>query len=267
MFLLTTKTAFLENAMFRLLKAVPLTLALAALSFFFTGCGSNSAQARFVNAVPDVGTLDIDVNGTKEFPTVPFATASASTYVGVPSGSDTIEAFPTGGTTQAFPNQTLSLASGSLYTLVATGFVNGTVNILNPVDNNTSPADASVSFRIINASPSGPNGTDVPVDIYILPNLVTCTLGSTGCTPAVSGLAYQSTSAYANQSFNSSGLGYTMFVTTAGSTTPVFNVGLTAGSSSVGTICTLVLTDISGGGRMNDVPVVLSDLNSCSLAQ
>ena len=38
--------------MFRLLKALPLTLALAALSFFATSCGSSSsAHARFVNAI------------------------------------------------------------------------------------------------------------------------------------------------------------------------------------------------------------------------
>src|SRR5271155_1494194 len=247
--LLTTKTAFLENAMFRLLKVLPLTLALAAVSFFFTGCGSNNVEARFVNAIPDAGALDIDVGGVKEFSTVQFRTASpGSNYIGVPSGNVAIEGFQTGTTTQAFPSQTVSLNSGSEYTLVAVGFLSGTVNILNPVDNNTEPQDDMVSFRVIEASPSGPG----KVDIYFIANPVECSLGATGCTAAITALAYQSTSTYVTLPFNtsSSGTGYQMFVTTSGSPDPLpgWSGGqtITGGGSTLGSIRTMVLTDQSG---------------------
>ncbi len=244
--------------MFRLLKALPLTLALAAL-FLFTGCGSSSSQARFVNAIPDAGVLDIDVGGTKEFSSVAFATASGSNYVGVPSGSVTIEGFASGTTTEAFTTSGVSLNSGSEYTLVAVGFLTGSVIVLNPVDNNTEPADGMVSFRVINASPSG--GT---VDVYILPNPISCQLGTQpgDCAPTIPALAYQSTSTYATQSFNSNGQNFTLIVTTSGNTTPIFSFPLpSVGSSSLGSIRTLVLTDNSSGTAINDEPIVLDDLN------
>jgi len=246
--------------MLRLLKALPLALVLAALiifAAFAASCGSSSSQARFINAVPGISAVDIDFNGTKEFSSIEFATASGSTYVSVPSGSDTIEGLASGTTTEVF-SSTASLNSGSQYTLVAVGFTTGTVNILNPVDNNTAPADGTVSFRVIHASPDGP-GT---VDIYILPSPINCNFGAGDCTKTISSLAYQSTSTYANQPWNSGGGGYLVYVTAAGSTTPIFNpVPFNAGSSSVGTIRTLVLTDNSSGKAMNTQPIVLDDLN------
>jgi hypothetical protein len=256
--------------MLRLLKALPLALAIAALivfAAFAASCGSSNSNARFVNAIPDsAGALDIEFNGTKEFQSIAFPAASGSTYVSVPSGSDTIEGVQAGGTTVAFPNQTITLNSGSQYTLVATGLLSGTVTILNPLDTNTAPANGTVSFRVINASQFGPLGGGTPADIYILPNPVTCQIGAAGCTATISGLAYQSTSGYANQNYNSNGQGYTMYVTVAGNPTPVWTFPLSGGSSSVGTIRTLVLTDGActgscGAGAMNTQPIILDDLN------
>src|SRR5260370_12188965 len=100
--------------MFRLLKALPLTLALAALSIFATSCGSSSsAQARFVNAIQNTvvygNGLDVEVNGTKKFTGVTFPNPPASTYTSVAPGSDTLLGLQTATTTQAFtapPNST-----------------------------------------------------------------------------------------------------------------------------------------------------------------
>src|ERR1700676_4356226 len=129
--------------MFRLIKALPLTLALAALSIFATSCGSGgSAQARFVNTIPNTAVygnaLDVEVNGTKKFGPVTFPNASASTYTSVAAGSDTILGVQTGTTTQVFSHPT-TLAGGKQYTLVATGFASGRggfVTLL-PVSDNT----------------------------------------------------------------------------------------------------------------------------------
>ena len=67
------QNCLLENNMFRLLKALPLTLALAALSLFAASCGSsNQSQIRVVHAIPDGPALDINVNTTKVFTNIAF---------------------------------------------------------------------------------------------------------------------------------------------------------------------------------------------------
>src|SRR5260370_12522310 len=116
--------------MFGLMKALSLTLALAALSIFATSCGSgSSARARFVNTIPNTGVygngLDVEVNGTKQFTDVTFPNASASTYTSVAAGRDTILGLQTGTTTQVF-SDTTSLSGGSQYTLLATGLPSAT---------------------------------------------------------------------------------------------------------------------------------------------
>ena len=63
--------------MFRLLKALPAALALAALGIFAASCGSSgSVQIRFVNAIQDTaqyGTaFDVNINGAKKFSAVAF---------------------------------------------------------------------------------------------------------------------------------------------------------------------------------------------------
>jgi hypothetical protein len=256
--------------MLRVLKALPLTLALASLSFFATSCGTTTTQVRFVNAIPDTldygggnGALDLQFNGTTQFSNIPFLNASGSTYKTVPAGSDTIKGFEAGSTTQVF-SQTLSLNSGKQYTVVATGSAaNGGSNVvlLTPADINTAPANGTVNFRVINASPSGPNGGRAAVDVYILPT--PCVLGSTGCTAAISALAYQNTSSYVPLSFNSVGNGWQLIVTVAGNTTPIINASIgNFGSASIGAICTLVLTDQQNVQIMNTTPIVLQDLNA-----
>jgi hypothetical protein len=253
--------------MSRWLKALPLTLALAALSIFAASCNSSSpAQVRFVNAIQDTaqyGTaLDIDFNGTKEFSDVGFlGYLPTSGYTSVPSGSDTIEGLETGTTTEVFSaNVSLNPGSDSQYTMVATGFaINASrVAIISATDNNTLPATGKVEFRAINASPSGPSG----VDIYIVP------VGSGGAiTPpaTIANLAYRSVSSYVTLPYNSNsvdGANYTMFVTATGTTTPILiTQALSAGTSSEGAIRTLVLTDQENIDQLNPLAIVLNDLN------
>lgn len=259
--------------MFRLLKALPLTLAIAALIIFGTfaaSCGSSNSQARFVNAISDdTQGLDIEFNGAKAFTDVaPFA-ASASTYVSVPSGSDKIQGFATSTTTQVFSQTSpVAFTSGKQYTIVATGTLAGTVILLAPVDTNTAPANGSVNFRVINASLSGPGS----VDVYILqdsaPNTTCIPAGSgSACAPTITALpspvsSVNPVSAYVTLPYNSLGFGYTLYVTVAGQTSPLFNGGYSfnAGSVSLGSVRTIVLVD-SGNNTMSSQPIVLSDLN------
>ena len=255
--------------MSRLLKALPLTLALAALTIFAASCGSSTpAQVRFVNAIQDTaqyGTaLDIDVNGTEEFPNISlFGFLPLSGYTSVPSGSGTIEGLETGTTTEVFSSN-ISLNAGTQYTLVATGFATSTskVAIISATDKNAAPASGNVEFRIINASPSGPNGIPGAVDIYMVP--VGSNTGLTSATLIVSKLAYRSTSSYVTLPYNPNlvnGFNYTMSVTATGSTTPIFSQDLSAGNSTVGAIRTLVLTDQQNIDQLNQLAIVLNDLN------
>jgi hypothetical protein len=241
--------------------ALPLTLALAAFGFVLSGCNSgNQAQVRFVHAIQDSGPLDIDFNGTKQITNIGFlGWQPTSGYIAVPAGSDTIEGFQTNTSTEEFSVSNVNLNSGSQYTLVATGFTTSTssVIILSPVDTNTEPSDGTVEFRAINASPSGPNA----VDIYILANPVTCALGVAPCTATISGLAYQQTSSYVSQNYNSNAEGYTIYVCTSGSTNPIFSQQINVGSLSEGSIRTLILTDAQDVDQLNHSLIVLNDLN------
>jgi hypothetical protein len=275
MFLLATKTAFWRIQMSRLLKALPLGLAIvavAALSIIAASCNSGNTQARFVNAISDSGTLDFDFNGTKIF-TVAANQSSSSSYTGVPAGSDQIQGFAEGTTNSAFPADVVSLNSGSFYTLVAAGLLTRTVpvNILNLLDNNTAPPNGSVNFRVINASTCGPSPgcSGGAVDVYILPepNAIlpsSCSVAGKYC---ISNLAAQTTSGYVTLPYNSEGNGWLMYVTVApGSTTPYFNVPLGGvGNANEGAICTLVLYDNGGTQMSTSAPLKLNDLNCSGL--
>jgi hypothetical protein len=239
------------------------------LSIFAASCGSSTpAQVRFVNAIQDTaqyGTaLDIDVNGTEEFPNISlFGFLPLSGYTSVPSGSGTIEGLETGTTTEVFSSN-ISLNAGTQYTLVATGFATNSakVVIIPADDKNAAPASGKVEFRVINASPSGPNGIPGAVDIYMVP--VGSNTGLTSATLIVSKLAYRSTSSYVTLPYNPNlvnGFNYTMSVTATGSTTPIFSQDLSAGNSTVGAIRTLVLTDQQNIDQLNQLAIVLNDLN------
>ncbi len=249
------------------LKALPLSLALvlalAGLGLVLTSCNNSSqAQIRFVHAIWDAGALDIEFNGAKNITDVAFlGVQPTSGYRPVPSGSDTIEGFATGTTTEAFQTENVNLSSGTEYTVVATGNIagggNGNVVILNPSDDNAEPPDNYVSFRFIHASPDGP-GT---VYIYVVPNPV---IGN-GCsgTVTVNGLSYQQTSTYSGQQITYNANGYTLYVCNAVGGNPIFSgVSLgTIGGPNEGSIRTVVLTDNSGGTGMDSQPIVLNDLN------
>lgn len=244
------------------------TLALATLTLatlaILVGCTSgDTAQARFVNAIPDdAQQLDIYFAGTKVFSDLgPFPSFSGSTYASVPAGSDMIAGYATGQTTNPVFSETspVSFNAGSVYTVVATGFLSGSITFLAPVDNNTAPTDGNVAFRVIDASPSGPGN----VDVWILPN--GNNLGPGNTAPTISNLSSPSapttaTSSYVTMPYNSNNQGYELFVAPHGSTTPLFTgETINAGSLTLGTIRTVVLVD--NGKTISSTPIVLDDLN------
>jgi hypothetical protein len=264
MFLLTTKTAFWRIDMFRLLKALPVVLgivAIVALGVFAASCGSGgNALVRVVNAIPDNSeSLDVDVNGTKDFPSVAFDTVyptptTPASYTPVPSGSVSIEAFIAGQTTNPIvAPTTTSLSASTQYTVLLGGFPGSSPSAYLLPDNNTVPTTGNVNIRVIDGSAvAGSNGIDVV--IY-----------QTGTNPPpvsqaqVVGLPLGQASSYLSLTYESN---YSIQVYQHGNGNPLFNFGFAqGGSSSAGPVTTLVILDNPAGTAIYPTPIVLSDLN------
>ena len=126
------------------------------------------------------------------------------------------------------------------------------MNLLSIPDTNTAPATGNLEFRVINAALSTQNAS---VDIYILANPVN---GGIQPPATVAGLAYTQASSYITLPFNSNGTGYTIYVTSTGTTNPIFSQNL---SSPTNSIRTLVLTDVQNGSSINPLAIELNDLN------
>jgi len=250
-----TKNCLLENNMFRLLKALLLTLALTALSFFATSCGSSSqSQVRVVHAISDGPALDINVNTTKVFTDIAFGGVQPTppAYTKVASGSDSLEAVDTGTTTAVIANTSASLSGSSQYTVLLTGFLNGTganaptFNLI--TDNNAAPTSGNVEIRIIDGSANTPQGG---FNVYIVP--LGANIGT--LTPQISGLLIGQASSY--QSLNITGNMYEVIVTPNGTQTPYINQTYTI---TAGSIRTLVIVD--NGNQVSQLPLLLNDLNN-----
>jgi len=261
MFLLT-KTASWRINMFRLWKALPLTLAVAALSSVATSCGSGSARVRVVNAIPDNGSqgaiaLDIDINGTKDFPSVQFDTVyptqtTPASYVSVPSGSDTIIAYDAGTTTNPVVNSnTASLGGSTQYTMLLGGFSAHSPQPYLITDTNTVPTAGNLEIRVINGSAvSAQYGG---IDVYVYQNGL-----QPPTTPQISGLNLGQGSSYLSLTYESN---YCIDFYLHGTGTKYTGCFAQGGSSTAGQITTLVIVDLPGGGAISPTPLEMVDLN------
>jgi hypothetical protein len=268
--LIKTKTAILERPMPRFRKVLPAVLALVVLAagaVVLTNCGNSQAQARFVNAVADVSggqAADVFINGTRYFSGVGFDQNLPPTgYEGVPAGTDTFIGYPHNASSgPLFQINGVALSGGNTYTVVGTGTASNTQG-LSFADNNNEPADGQVVFRVINAVTSQSGS----LFAYVLLNPVQ----GNGCsTSGSSGLAYSlpygQSSGYGNELAYSPN-GYSLYLCTAENGNPIYSSSSilgTPGSSTGGTIRTVVITDTSNGlfgnGQGAGV-VVLKDLN------
>ena len=260
--------------MLRLLKAVPLTLAIAtlaivAMSILATSCSSNNGtRARFFNAIPNTvqygGALDVEVNGSQQFNGVTFGSASASTYTPIPSGNVTFEGFESPGVTTPVFTDSTTLSAGTQYTEVATGQAGGTgtnqVVLMSLSDDNSLPSDGTLNFRVINAALNASPSANGSVDIWIEPAPYPFQV----LEPAtIQNLAYQSSSGYVNLRYNTGQAGFTVFVYTVGGGTPLippYTISV-SGSQTSAAVCTLVLVDFPNSTSMSSTPVLLDDSN------
>jgi Domain of unknown function (DUF4397) len=254
------------SLMSRLLKALPLTFALAAVSIVTTSCGSSNApaQIRFVHAIQDAPALDIDVTGPNtasmpEFTHVSFLDVQPAQpgYTSVPSGSDTIAGVLSGTTTPVFTD-TLGWGVAARYTVIATKTAanDSKVALLSIPDSIPTPPSGDVEFRVIHASPSGPASVDVYIELN--PNT------GPGLPIAIKGLAYNQASQYLTFTFNPNNAtpppGFTVYVTKSGDPKTIY-IAEALSPSAAGAVRTLVLTDAPTGSAMNSIFLELSDLN------
>jgi len=257
--------------MLRLLKALPLILAIAAVSIVATSCSSNNGtKARFFNAIPNIdaygpsngGALDVEVNGAQQFSNVNYA-SNLSTYTPIPAGNVTFEGFESPGVTTPVFTASTTLSGGTQYTEVATGQAGGTggqVVLMSLSDDNSLPNDGTLNFRVINAAFNASGSPNGSVDIWIKPAPYPFQV----LEPAtIQNLAYQSSSGYVNIPYNTGQAGFTVFVYTVGGGTqliPPYTISV-SGSQTSAAVCTLVLVDFPNSTSMS-TPVLLDD-NNC----
>lgn len=252
--------------MFRWFKPLPLTVAITVLSIITTGCATNSAKGRFINALQNTNayggvgaTIDVKINQTKIFSSLGFASPS-STYVDIASGNDIFDGYESpADTTPVFTNLTANLTGGNQYTLIAAGLAGGSGTLAPTLiyqhDNNVVPAANQLEFRVINASPDSPTS----VDVWIIPEPTTGPQGSCASFPAdclISGLAYTDISSYLPVTAIQGGT-FGFFVTFHNSTSLIAKTTVPGTS---GSITTLVLVDTQNGSFMSPTPVILEDL-------
>lgn len=86
---------------------------------------AGKAHVRFVHASPDTPAVDITTkDGTKIFPNIAFG--SATEFTPVPAGSYDLQARVAGTDTVGLDVPGVTLQDGKIYTIVATGLLNGT---------------------------------------------------------------------------------------------------------------------------------------------
>jgi hypothetical protein len=239
--------------MLRCLKVLPLVLALASLTILITSCGSSKAKLRFVEAIPDTnGAVDIYLDGAKSQSAIPFqGIAPGSGYLSTSGGSRHLQVFPSGQTTNALFDGSISLSSGSEYTVVLTGSItSSTVAAALLTDNNTAPTSGNVFVRVVHASPAWGAffGT---MDVFVVApgtNIV-------GVTPTISALGYTKASGYVSAPAGT----YDVIATPP--SVPAAEITGGPFTFSSGDIRTVVFIDAPGGG-LGGTPLVLNDLGN-----
>jgi len=247
----------------RSVKVLFSTVVLVGIAAFAASCGSSNADFRVFNAIATSpsnilgSAFDVWLNGSLLYSNLNFGGTQPNTgYKSVSSGSDTMEVFQTGTSTNPYINSPLNLGGSNTYTVVLTGTSpSGTNGYAAAVktDTNTAPTTGNVNIRIINAAINASATVGGGFDIYIL--APGTTPSTPGVTPQVSKLTPVNASPYNGISTSGS---LTVYVTAPGSRTQINNQplsGLTAGTS----IRTIMLTD-SGGASYPPLLYTLTDV-------
>src|SRR2546423_3070985 len=157
------------NARGRILKAKTGAMWIAAVlsAFLLGGCGGSGSDTgqgtvRLVNATKNYGALDLYTSDTEELSAI--AESAASPTVALDAASYTVKLKPAGAATTA-ATQTLAVAGGTPYTVVA--YNTGTTVLATAIftDNQAAPTSGYASLRIFNAGAAAG-----PIDVYVVAN-------------------------------------------------------------------------------------------------
>jgi len=234
----------------RSVKVVCFAVAIVGIAAFAASCGSSNADFRVFNAIatspsnPVGSAFDVWVNGSEAFPNLQFGGTQPNTgYKSIAAGSDTLELFQTGTTTNPYINSPLNLGGSNTYTVILTGTSqsgsNGYAASVKQ-DTNTAPTTGNVNIRVINTAFNASQTVGGSFDLYILPPGTTPS--NPGVTPQITQLTPVNATPY--QTVSTSG-SLTVYVTGHGSRTAINNQplsGLTAGTS----VRTIMVTDSPG---------------------
>jgi hypothetical protein len=129
-------------------------------TLFVAGCsGGGSTRYRVMNAVPDEASLNVLVDSTSVSSNLAYGTSTG--YTSIQSGSHQVAVEPAGSST-ALLTQSISFASGSDRTIVASNFSSNIANLV-LTDDNSAPTSGDFKIRVVNAAPSLG-----PADVYIV---------------------------------------------------------------------------------------------------
>ncbi len=220
------------------LSRYSLTLITFCAIFFASGCGGSSTasgtngtnppEIRFVQASPSEGNSNVLVDSVTAT-TVNYGAATG--YLTETTGSHHIQLEPNG-SSSAYVDQTLSLSTGGLQTMVVTGLSPSiTATVFN--DSNTVVTTGDAAIRIINAAPAMG-----PVDVYI----VASGTNIANVSPTVANLAFQSGTDYQDVVPGT----YEIFLTAPGSKSSFTSTGTVTFIASQ--VRTFVALDALGGG-------------------
>src|SRR6202158_4198293 len=121
-----------------LLRVMPLCAGVLSLGLclLIVGCGGGGkTRFQFVNAVPDVTNLDLLIDSTAVASNVAYGTTTG--YQNTQSGSHNTQIEPSG-TSNSLLQQSISFASGSDTTVIASNF-SSNISALVLNDNNSAP--------------------------------------------------------------------------------------------------------------------------------
>ncbi len=262
----------------RLLKALPLMLAIAVLSIVTTGCGTGNSSVRVVNAIPNNGgnggiSLDVYFNGTKDCPGLEFPyvyptqpNQGPAQYISVPSGKDTIQAYDANTTSAILGDGWTGTLGSDHYTVLLGGEVGDTsylptVYLIPDSNYNTAPTAGDVEIRVINGSTwSAPYGGISGIIIQ-----TSLTPSGPPYTFTFSGLQLGQSTAYLPLTWESN---YSIWLFLSGSQTPLFSspieIPQSATGSNGGQITTVVIVDENEDNAdvgISQYPIVMVDLN------
>jgi hypothetical protein len=199
-----------------------------------------TALVRVVHASPDAPNVDVAVDGSIALANVPFPVFSG--YLEVPSGTRNVQVRPTGSQT-AVIEADLALATGTAYTVFATGLV-ADISAVVAVDDLVAPTAGNVKVRVVHGAPSAPN-----VDVYATaPGADINT-----ATPVLTNVPFRGVSDYLTVPAGQ----YQFRVTPTGTKTVAIDLTVTLNTNSIRTV---VARDNVGGGTPFAL-FLLPDLN------